>query len=230
MPITKSKFDWWRRQTKILPLIDHPYIVKILGHTTDHYQIIFEMYNGITLYDHLNYVRALPSIGNHSLLRVVPEELARDILKNLVLTVRELHMKRFAHLKISVSNVMIMKQPNESLSIKLIDFGYSSPLSDYLKAWDILKDPIYHDWTRFLPPDFHNQLKVSFDSYDVYLMGILLFSLVTGFPPYEIFDITGETFIAKPNDRSRESLYTMLYKEDFDGFWRKIGETYLGLY
>lgn len=225
-PINASKLARWRRQTYALPLVQHPNIVKMRIHTTKQYQIIFERYNGITLYDFLKTAITSPLICNFHLTQIVPEDLARFILKNLVYAVRAIHKKGLAHLNINITNVMIIEEPSGKLSIKLIDFGYSCPLfknGDYRK---ILADSAFENRSFFLPPDYHDMIISSFDSYDVYSMGLLLFSLVTGFPPYVSVEIP--SFDKK--DKQKESLYSMLYKEDFEGFWAKIRQTYHAIY
>jgi serine/threonine protein kinase len=217
--ITPSKLARWRRQTYVLPLINHPNVVKMLEYTAEKYRITFEKLSGYTLYDHLKTPNTNPLIGNFSVSKTVPEFFARFLLRELIHAVKAVHKKGYAHLNINLANVMITYVPPDNhLSVKLIDFGYSSPLHANEMAWRILQEQPFGNRTLFLPPDFHNTTLSSFDSYDIYLMGIVLFSLVMGFPPY---------FAAVPQKRL---LYDMLCKEDFEGFWAKIKNIYKQIY
>jgi serine/threonine protein kinase len=128
------------------------------------------------------------------------EKLARTLFKQMVSVIEYLHSQQLAHLDIKLENFLMTEA-----GIKLIDFdGCQS-----LQTSSITKPPTGTPGYR--PPEFLTSDCKDLKSADIYSLGIVLFIMVTGTPPYsEIEENKKYTF---------DKYYEALMK-DISKFWR----------
>ncbi len=140
------------------------------------------------------------------------ESYARILFHQLVEAVETCHTNQICHLDIKLENLLL-----KDWSIKLADFGLSRSCDGSGKIKQITGTTY-----SYSPPEFLNKSKGTYivnqdESFtydgtkvDIFNMGIVLFLLVTGFPPW--------ANALDPNDW----YYTRIVTRDFDTFWRQI--------
>jgi len=110
------------------------------------------------------------------------EKESRTFFYELLEAVSHLHNKGVAHLDIKLENVFLDESPTGKLSVKLGDFGFAkvTALGD-----DIKRVTDTHGTEEYMSPERLIAAKKGFDGLqsDMWEMGLLLFTMVTGFPP-----------------------------------------------
>lgn len=103
-----------RREIKILQMVNHPNIVKIMDvvETNNHVNIMMEYLPGISLGS------SIKQQPNHRF----PEEYCKKVLKELAEAMKYLHNRNIAHRDIKLENIIL----DDKNSPKLIDFGFST--------------------------------------------------------------------------------------------------------
>jgi len=109
------------------------------------------------------------------------EQQARTFFYELLEAVSHLHQKGIAHLDIKLENVFLYQSPTGKLNVKLGDFGFAkvAALGD-----DIVHVTDTHGTEDYMSPERLTPEK-GFDGpqSDMWSMGVLLFTILTGFPP-----------------------------------------------
>merc|ERR1711887_496393 len=144
---------------------DVPGVIKLLDYfdTSDCFYVVMERFNSKDLFDFISEQGPLP------------EDLAKDLFKQLVETVRECHEKGVVHRDIKDENILI---DINTFKIKLIDFGSGAPLEKGL----------YHKFkgTRvYSPPEWINCGAYTAEALTVWSLGILLYDMLCGDIPFE---------------------------------------------
>lgn len=156
------------KEIEILVSIDHPNIVKIFEYYTDshNFYLIIEFVTGGELYNEITKWTDFS------------EQKAAFIMRQLISAVFYLHSRNIVHRDIKPENIMVekLRKNKEEFSIKLIDFG----TCNYLEEGNFLKQVVGTPY--FVAPevlDEHYDHKC-----DVWSMGVTLFILLCGFPPF----------------------------------------------
>ncbi|CAD8097844.1 unnamed protein product [Paramecium primaurelia] len=155
------------KEIKILQSISHPNIQKIVKSDREFKWFITELmnqdlYSVITKYGTLQ------------------QSTIKQILLQLSNGLSYLHQLGYVHRDIKLENVMMTKEPN----VKLIDFG----LSVYIDSNKLY--PRHCGTPTYMAPELHQEnnliigeiLKKS----DVFSLGVLIFTLCYGYPPFTI--------------------------------------------
>lgn len=138
--------------------------------------------------------------------RPFSEKLARTVFKQILSAVECLHSKGLAHLDLKLENILV--DPKEG--VKLIDFDACESVQTDNKSASNKGSLGYR------APEF---CKGNFESYlpgDIYSLGVVLFTLVFGVPPYN------ET---EKNGRVSYDKYYEALRNDIRKFW-KVHEGY----
>jgi len=133
------------------------------------------------------------------------EKLAKTLFRQMISVIEYLHTQKLAHLDLKLENFLI----NET-GIKLIDFDGCQKLQAGMNVTEPTGTCGYR------PPEFSKGGYQDFKAADVYSLGIVLFTMVTGTPPYT------ETQDCK--DSKFDHYYEALRK-DISKFW-KVHEHY----
>lgn len=148
-------------EKNILLKVDHPYIVKLYCTFQDfkHLYMIFEYVRGGELFTHLR--RA----GNF------PNEWAKFYAAEIVLVLEYLHSLRIIYRDLKPENILLDHQGH----IKITDFGFAKEVED--RTWTLCGTPEY------LAPEII-QSKGHGKAVDWWALGILIFEMLAGYPPF----------------------------------------------
>jgi calcium-dependent protein kinase len=164
------------REVKILTGLDHPNIVKYFEtYEDDHYlHIVMEYIPGDNLF----------KVITNRKYNFFGEKDAAEILTCLFQSVSFLHQNEIIHRDIKPENILF-SLPGDFRSLKLIDFGLSTPLTS-------VKEKFRVGSPYFMSPEM---LKGSFEyASDTWSIGVILYVMMTGTYPFngkdqnEVFD------------------------------------------
>jgi serine/threonine protein kinase len=162
-PVAKTRLQ---REIALLKQLQHPFIAQLfqVAEDSDAYYLIMELVEHGNLMDHVN------EFGELS------EEQARRYFLQLVSVLDYLHNeKRIAHRDLKCENVLLDRYNN----IRLIDFGLSNMFSDAAPNLSTAcGSPAYAAPEMVLGGGYTQAA-------DIWSAGILLFSIVAGFLPFE---------------------------------------------
>lgn len=141
----------------------------------EHFYLVMDFYNGGELYDVVEKNGALP------------EDAAKKYFQQVVRGLMHLHKAGVAHRDVSLENVLCDKETGKCV---LIDFGmcirFTPSSSSSPSSAPMLPFAGSHGKRTYIAPElvarepFFDPIKV-----DVWALGIMLFILLTGVPPFE---------------------------------------------
>jgi len=130
----------------------------------------------------------------------VAEKLARTLFKQMISVIEYLHSQKVAHLDLKLENFLV----NHS-GVKLIDF-------DGCQSLEAKRLPESRLGTvGYRPPEFVKGNYQDLIAADIYSLGIVLFTMVTGTPPYSEIE---------ENKTYRFDQYYEALRKDVAKFWR----------
>ena len=158
----------FKREAEIMYRINHPNIVKLYGHFEDntYCYFIMEYMSGGNAYS------LVPKYGH----RKISPQMTASILKDVISATYYLHhmYPPIIHRDIKPENVLI----NSEMKAKLTDFGWSNYLNrSDMKRTTMCGTPIY------LAPELVNNYGHD-HRVDIWCIGVLMFELLTGQPPW----------------------------------------------
>jgi len=160
-------------EVKILQELNHPNIVKVFAsfETEDALYIVLELLQGGDLLDRMI------SLGEE-----FPEDRARLIFIQMMKAVSYLHSKGVAHRDLKPENILL--ETKDSDKIKLTDFGLSRIVGEGSFMKTICGTPMY-----VAPEVVQNMGQSNPKGYgkavDVWSMGVILYMLLCGEPPFD---------------------------------------------
>ena len=163
----------FRREMEIMYKINHPNVVKLYGHFEDNTYCYFVM----EYIPRGNLYSFVPQNG----IPVIGTQTAVSLIKDVISALYYLHHMTppIIHRDIKPENILI----NEQMRAKLSDFGWSNYLRGNNKRSTICGTPVY------LAPEIINEFGHD-EKIDIWCVGILLFELLTGEPPWGGDDVT----------------------------------------
>lgn len=156
-------------EVNILKQIDHPNVIGITNmiDTTDTMYIVLELVTGGELFDHL------VDHGAYS------DERARDIFGQMLQAVKYLHGKGIAHRDLKPENILLVRKNEDR--IKISDFGLSRLVGNGSFLKTICGTP------QYLAPEVliqgNTDTGYGFEV-DLWSMGVILYILLSGSPPF----------------------------------------------
>jgi serine/threonine protein kinase len=139
--------------------------------------------------------------------RPFSEKLARTIFKQVLSAIKYLHSQNLAHLDIKLENILV----DVAEGVKVIDFDACESTKDSAQPVSLNKGSPGYRAPEFVKGNAENLLAA-----DIYSLGIVLFILVVGTPPYNEVEKNGKFVF----DKHYEVLRT-----DVKKFWR-VHESY----
>ena len=168
-----EEMPYFRREIEIMYRIHHPNVVKLYGHFEDntYCYFIMEYIPGGNIYS------LVPKNG----IPVISTQMVASIMKDVISATYYLHhmIPPIVHRDIKPENVLLA----EGNVAKLTDFGWSNYMEGFYKRTTICGTPIY------LAPEIINNTGHD-EKIDIWCIGVLMFELLTGLPPWEGDDIT----------------------------------------
>lgn len=168
----KHLVDDMKREIALLAQLDHPNIVKILGAFEDAKSVtlVMEVCTGGELYDNLvNSDDGCYTQGQ-----------AAKIFQQMVQSVGYCHKMGVAHRDLKLENFIFESRSPDS-QLKLIDFG----LSKKYQAGGVQRMKSLVGTAYYMPPEVLNpEVKEYNNKCDVWGLGVILFMMLTGIPPF----------------------------------------------
>lgn len=159
---------YFRREIEIMYKVHHPNVVKLYGHFEDnkYCYFIMEYIPKGNIYDY--------AIKDRT--KKLSVQTIAELMKDLICAVYFLHEMRppIIHRDIKPENVLL----TESMTAKLTDFGWSNYIRGASKRTTVCGTPVY------LAPEIVNEQGHD-ERVDIWCIGVLLFELMTGLPPFE---------------------------------------------
>jgi serine/threonine-protein kinase len=169
LPVFSSGVGAWsifQREEEIGRALDHPAILRFLAPTAARRSyVVTEYVAGVTLSDHLRATGALE------------ETRAIDIARRLCEAVEHLHARGFVHYDIKPGNVILC----DDGTIRLIDLGLAHAAKT--SGFSLMGPPPAIGSSDYVAPEQIRRRRGR-KSVDVYALGAILYSLLTGRPPY----------------------------------------------
>jgi len=176
---------------KLIQRLSHPYIIKV--------QQLHEKQQSIVL-EHAPYGDFCNLLMGGNCL---PEIIARTYFHHLVEGVDYLHKSGIAHLDLKLDNLLL----GANKSLKIIDFDLSQKIEDEKRSYARSKGT-----ANYRAPELRTRKCANFKAADVYSMGVILFALATGLPPYTETD-KGEC----------DGWYNLMMRQQ-ENYWAKISK------
>jgi len=130
----------------------------------------------------------------------LPEEIARNFFKQIVDRMVILHSMNIAHRDLKLENIVV----DSDYNLRIIDFGSACPIRDESGNFVSYKEGV--GTKDYRAPELNESKTYQADKVDVFTLGVILFSLVKGRPPF---------FIANKIDK----YYKHIQAEDYGSFW-----------
>lgn len=105
------------------------------------------------------------------------EELARSIFHQLVDGIEHMHQRKVAHLDLKIENILL----DEKFRVKITDFDLSQAITEGASL-EARGTPGYR------APEVKKGTCINFEAADIYSLGIVLFVMLSGNPPYSEVD------------------------------------------
>lgn len=187
-----------RVESQIMQMMQHhPYVGSWIDEVEDeqnHYLLMEYMDQG----DLFMWVERL-----HHQKAVLPLDQVRVIFQSVWMALNELHSRGYAHLDVSMENVMLQSvaaaDRSEEVRVCLMDFGLCRKLGDEMRMASSLnewKDCVPPGKTQYLAPEVfealaqvdqkgQSDIKLNGVLMDLFSLGVILYTLVVGSLPFE---------------------------------------------
>jgi MAP/microtubule affinity-regulating kinase len=164
--IDQRKKDRVRREIKVMKKLEHCHVIKFIEsfETSKQIHIVMELVRGPSL---LNYLRKQPA---HKL----TEAEAKRLFRQMLLGIQQCHLNEVAHRDLKLENLLL----DEHFNIRIIDFGFATCQPGGKKAKLFCGTPSY------MAPEIVSKKEYSGQPADVWALGVLLFTMLTGKLPF----------------------------------------------
>ena len=195
--LTADDLAMLRREVQILSSIEHPNVIKFKEYTENpsHCYLVMEPLMGGELFDR---IISMPE-GHFS------EKVAASFFKPLMSALAHLHSMHIAHLDLKPENFLLLSHAPDS-AIKIADFGFA----DYQKPGQVLREVCGSP--GYIAPEIISD-RASAEGYtlaaDMWSMGVILYILLTGFPPFSAENDEDSFDLTKKGNYDREPMESL---------------------
>jgi serine/threonine protein kinase len=179
---TKSIILRFEAERQLLALMDHPNIAKVFdAGATDSGRpyFVMELIRGIKITEYCD---------QNSL----PMQQRLRIFTQVCQAIQHAHQKGIIHRDLKPSNILVTELPDGSPSPVIIDFGIAKAASDQPRADKTLftSFEMLIGTPAYMSPEQASPAGIDVDTRsDIYSLGILLYELLTGSPPFDAGDL-----------------------------------------
>lgn len=156
-------FDRFEREVRTMQTLNHPNIVRL-------YDVVYEDNLIYLIMEYCQHGELFQFIIDQ---QKVPEYLAKNIFKQLLDAIAYIHSKSVAHRDIKPENILL----DEDNNAKIADFGLCHPITNKL-----LETPCGSPF--YAPPEVIANEQYDGKASDVWSLGVVLFTMVTGSLPW----------------------------------------------
>ncbi|XP_051991551.1 serine/threonine-protein kinase DCLK3-like [Xyrauchen texanus] len=185
-----------QNEITLLRSLEHPRLIQLFRshHTDKHVYLLMELVNGGDLFD------AISQSGRFS------ETSAACMIRDISQALEYIHNKCIAHRDIKPENLLVQRHGNGSMNLKLADFGLAMVITE--PVFTVCGTPTY------VAPEILAEIGYGI-AVDVWAMGVILFVLLSGFPPF-----------CSP-DRNQEELFRLIQRGEvhfLTPYWDNVSE------
>jgi serine/threonine protein kinase len=178
----RSRF---RREAQIMASLDHPNIVRLLRYEESEkgFYLVMEFVEGLNLEQHISQITG-----------PISEPKTIEIMSSILDAFEYAHSKNIVHRDIKPSNIIVQQNGK----IKILDFGIAKILDE--NSNNKTSTGTRMGTVVYMSPEQVKAIKDINHLSDIYSLGILLFQMITGRPPYDsgkISDFDIQTQIVK---------------------------------
>jgi serine/threonine protein kinase len=162
--VAENIFDRFEQEVRLLPSLRHPNIVNFE-------EIVFDPELIYLVMEYCSQGDLFSHILNHG---VFPDNRAREITQQIAEAVRYIHGRDIAHRDLKPENILL----DRGFNAKLADFGFCHISS----SKNLLRTPCGSPF--YAPPEIISNMDYDGKSADIWSLGIVLFTMVTGSFPW----------------------------------------------
>jgi eukaryotic-like serine/threonine-protein kinase len=162
-------------EASVASKLTHPNTVTIFdyGQTEDNiYYMAMELLDGITLH------RAIREAGSF------PEERVAHIGRQICRALREAHALGVIHRDLKPANIFLVEHGDESDFVKVLDFGLVKSVVDPKPEDQLTQTGLFMGSPKYMSPEQIRGDRIDART-DVYSLGILMYEMLTGKPPFD---------------------------------------------
>ena len=115
-------------------------------------------------------------------IKVIPERVARRLLRQLLEAFLHLQEKNIIHRDLKLANILTTDKDLERADVKLADFGFARILAENSLAQTMLGTPL------FMAPEIFNGQQYNFKA-DIWSLGVLCYEMLVGRPAFQVATI-----------------------------------------
>ncbi|TSK31379.1 Serine/threonine-protein kinase DCLK3 [Bagarius yarrelli] len=185
-----------QNEIALLQCLAHPRIVQLLrSHQTDtHVYMLMELVSGGDLFD------VIAKCGKFT------EPCAARMIRDISQALEYIHNRSIVHRDIKPENLLVQRHSNGSINLKLADFGLAMIVTE--PVFTVCGTPTY------VAPEILAETGYGV-AVDVWAMGVILFVLLSGFPPF------------RSPERNQEELFHLIQKGEvhfLSPYWDHVSE------
>ena len=196
---TQKVFETIRKEVEVYSTLNHPYMVRLLNFKED---AIWQKSDGRQVrvaYMALELITGGELFDFVALERFNPE-ISRYYFKQMLQVMHYIHSKGTAHRDLKPENIML----DDKFNVRIADFGFAAPIEGR-DGSGVLKTQL--GTQAYMAPEILAKEPYQGHVVDLFALGIILFILYSGHPPFSCAD-------------PKDSHYKLLASNRADLFWK----------
>ncbi|KAH9419274.1 hypothetical protein DERP_005781 [Dermatophagoides pteronyssinus] len=170
----KSKIEDLKNELFILKKINNPYIVKLYAHfvVNTNLFIFLKLANSGTLarYVHMK--------------GVLKERESQMLFSQMLVAIEYIHSLNIAHRDMKLENILLIRHPNNKITILITDFGLSRMVS-YDTNGSVVMNRTYCGTIDYMAPEIISERPYNALTADIWSLGICLYVMLNDTFPFE---------------------------------------------